>query len=185
MGLLSPHSLFPYDIYVIQITLDNGARLAVNKKELTMKATELLKKDHQKVKDLIKKLKSARQNREELLNTIEEEIKIHSQCEEEIFYPAVKEFDSDMVDEAVEEHRQVDNVLAELMEIVDSEDEDFTEKVDELEENLLHHIEEEEGEMFPKAEKELKAELDDLGNQIQALKEEIQGEGPGRSKRVA
>lgn len=150
-----------------------------------MKATQLLKKDHQKVKDMVKKLKSAKEDREALLSTIEEEIKIHTQCEEEIFYPAVKKFDSELVEESIEEHREVDSILAELMDIVDGEDEEFTEKVAELEENLLHHMDEEEGEMFPMAEKELKEELEDLGNQIEALKDEIQGEEPKKSRRVA
>lgn len=150
-----------------------------------MKATQLLKKDHQKVKDLIKKLKSARKDREELLAEIEEEIKIHSQCEEEIFYPAVKEFDADRVEEALEAHHQVDNTLAELMEAAEGDEEDFREKVNDLEENFIHHIEEEEGELFPLAESELKEDLQELGTRMEDLKEEIQGKGPKRKKRVA
>lgn len=137
-----------------------------------MKATQLLKKDHQKVKGLIKKLKSVRTKQEELINEIEEEIKIHSQAEERIFYPAYEEVDSEMVAESLEEHHQVDNTLAELKEMPEYEGEEFEAKVTVLEEMLKHHIEEEEGEMFPEAEKKLKDQLEDLGAQIEAFKGE-------------
>ncbi len=137
-----------------------------------MKATQLLKKDHQKVKGLIKELKSARAKKEELMAQIEEEIKIHSQAEEQIFYPAYEEVDSEMVAEALEEHHQVDNILAELKEMTGDEGEEFEAKVTVLEEMLEHHMEEEEGEMFPEAEKKLKNQLEDLGAQIEAFKEE-------------
>lgn len=137
-----------------------------------MKATQLLKKDHQKVKGLIKKLKSARAKQEELINRIEEEIKIHSQAEEQIFYPAYEEVDSELVAESLEEHHQVDNILAELKEMPGYEGEEFEAKVIVLEEMLEHHMEEEEGEMFPEAEKKLKDQLEELGAQIEEFKEE-------------
>ena len=142
-----------------------------------MKATQLLKKDHQKVKGLIKKLKSARTKKEELLSQIEQEIKIHSQAEEQIFYPAYEEVDSEMVAESLEEHHQVDNILAELMEMTGDEGEEFEAKVTVLEEMLEHHIEEEEGEMFPEAEKKLKDQLEELGAQIEEFKEEWESKG--------
>jgi hemerythrin superfamily protein len=141
-----------------------------------MKATDLLKKDHQKVKGLIKQLLSAKENRMDFLDTIEEEIQIHSQCEEQVFYPAVKEIDAEMVEEATEEHHKVDAILAELKEMTAQQGEQFTAKVKELEENLEHHMEEEEGEMFPRAEKELKAQLEDLGDQIENLKKGLSPE---------
>lgn len=136
------------------------------------KATTLLKEDHDKVKGLIQELKSARKNKMELVSLIEEEILVHSHCEETIFYPEVKKIDSEMVAESLEEHHQVDTILAELKEMTGNE-EAFDAKVTVLEEMLKHHMEEEEGEMFPKAEKKLKEQLEELGAEIEYLKGEL------------
>ncbi|HLG22238.1 MAG TPA: hemerythrin domain-containing protein [Candidatus Manganitrophaceae bacterium] len=141
-----------------------------------MKATQILKKDHQKVKDLIKKLKTAKRNQQELVNTIDQEVKIHSRCEEQIFYPAVRRFDSERVEESLREHQQVDSILEELKQLVEDGGETFKSKIEELEENILNHVEEEEGEMFPESERELKQDLQEMGTQIQELKEELQEE---------
>ena len=140
-----------------------------------MKATELLKQDHEKVKGLIKKLKGEKNTRRQLLDTIEQEIKVHSQAEEEIFYPAMEPYQESLVSEFNEEHQEVDNLLAELVEGGETAG-DFDEKVKRFEESLLHHIEEEEGQMFPEAEKQLKDQLNELGAQIASLKEDALGE---------
>lgn len=137
-----------------------------------IKATALLKKDHAKVKQLITRLQSAEENKMALVSLIEQEIKIHSQCEEKIFYPEVKKFDSKIITESLKEHNEVDSILAELMEMTGEEDR-FDSKVIQLEEALQHHIEEEEGEMFPKAEEKLKDQLEELGAEIQYYKEEL------------
>lgn len=142
-----------------------------------MKATQLLKKDHQKVKGLIKKLKSARTKKEELIAQIVEEVNLHSQAEEQIFYPAYEEFDSEIVAESLEEHHQVDHILDELKQMTGDEGEEFEAKVTVLEEMLEHHMEEEEGEMFPDAEKKLKDQLEDLGAQIEEFKEDWTSRG--------
>ncbi|HZR46987.1 MAG TPA: hemerythrin domain-containing protein [Candidatus Manganitrophaceae bacterium] len=142
-----------------------------------MKATDLLKKDHKKVKSLIKKLKSASSDKRALVAQIEEEIKIHSRCEEQIFYAEMKKIDSERVAEAAEEHHRVDVILAELKEMTGGEGETFDAKVTLLEENLEHHIEEEEGEMFPEAEKKLKGQLENLGSEIKYLKGELKVKG--------
>jgi len=138
-----------------------------------MKATTLLKEDHDKVMDLIRQLKSARKNKMELVAEIEKEIQIHSECEETIFYPEMKKIDSELIAESLEEHHQVDLVLAELKEMTGEEGELFDAKVTVLEEMLKHHMEEEEGEMFPKAEKELKDQLEELGAEIEYFKGEL------------
>lgn len=140
-----------------------------------MKATELLRQDHEKVKGLIKKLKTEQKNRQQLLDTIEQEIKIHSQAEEEIFYPAMEPYQDELVSEFNEEHQEVDDLLAELVEAGEGAD-DFNEKLKRFEESLLHHIQEEEGQMFPEAEKQLKGQLNELGAQIASLKEDALGE---------
>jgi hemerythrin-like domain-containing protein len=145
------------------------------------KATDLLKEDHKRFKALIKKLKSAKENKIALVAVIEEEIKIHSQAEELIFYPEMKKVESEMIAEATEEHHQVDLLLAQLKEMTGEEGEAFTAKVAVLEENLEHHIKEEEEEMFPKAEKELKDQLEELGAEMEYFK----GEWNARERKAA
>lgn len=129
-------------------------------------ATELLRKDHRRFKSLIKKLKSARKNKAKLLDLIEGEVKIHSRCEEMIFYPEMNKVDSALIAESLEEHHQVDILLAELKKMTRAGAEKFKAKVVVLEENLDHHIEEEEGDMFIKAELELRDQLESLAEEI-------------------
>jgi hemerythrin-like domain-containing protein len=102
-----------------------------------------------------------------------EELKVHTALEEEIFYPAVREVGTakaeEMVDEAFEEHHVVDLVLGELPQ-VDPEDERFEAKMTVLSELVEHHVEEEEKEMFPLAEKKLGAErMKELAQQLEQM----------------
>ena len=138
-----------------------------------MKATDLLKKQHRQVEKLFKQCENAKQPRQrrELMEQIVNMLKMHTKIEEEIFYPAVRELGTtkaeEMIDEAFEEHHVVDLVLAELPE-VDPEDERFEAKITVLSELVEHHVEEEEGEMFPMAEKKLGAErVKELGQRME------------------
>jgi hemerythrin superfamily protein len=140
-----------------------------------MKATDLLKKQHRQVEKLFKQCENAKQPRQrrELMDQIVEMLKLHTQIEEEIFYPAVRELGTskaeEMIDEAFEEHHVVDLVLAELPK-VDPDDERFEAKITVLSELVDHHVEEEEGEMFPMAEKKLGAErVKELGQQMEQM----------------
>ncbi len=142
-----------------------------------MKATDLLKKQHKNVKALFKKVENTEggRQRRQLMDEIANELKIHTKIEEEIFYPAVRELGTskaeEMIDEAFEEHHVVDLVLAELPQ-VDPEDERFDAKMTVLSELIEHHVEEEEGELFPMAEKKLgKDRLQMLGEQMQSMAE--------------
>lgn len=142
-----------------------------------MKATDLLKKQHKNVKALFKKVENTEggRQRRQLMDQIANELKIHTKIEEEIFYPAVRELGTskaeEMIDEAFEEHHVVDLVLAELP-TVDPEDERFAAKMTVLSELVEHHVEEEEGELFPMAEKKLgKDRLQMLGEQMQSMAE--------------
>jgi hemerythrin-like domain-containing protein len=142
-----------------------------------MKATDLLKKQHKNVKALFKKVENTEggRQRRQLMDQIASELKIHTKIEEEIFYPAVRELGTskaeEMIDEAFEEHHVVDLVLAELPQ-VDPEDERFSAKMTVLSELVEHHVEEEEGELFPMAEKKLgKDRLQRLGEQMQSMAE--------------
>jgi hemerythrin superfamily protein len=140
-----------------------------------MKATDLLKKQHRQVEKLFKQCEKTEEPRQrrQLMDQIAEMLKLHTQIEEEIFYPAVRELGTskaeEMIDEAFEEHHVVDLVLAELPE-VDPEDERFEAKMTVLSELVQHHVEEEEGEMFSMAEKKLGAErIKELGQQMEQM----------------
>ena len=147
-----------------------------------MDAIALLKADHDKVKKLLTELESTTERgvktRSELFATIKGELTLHEIIEEEIFYPALKEHPKtkDLALEGYEEHHVVDLVMAEI-EGVEPSDEIWMAKFTVLKENLEHHIEEEEGEMFPQAEKVFDdSELDELGDRMQARKEELKAQ---------
>src|SRR4026209_2323129 len=118
-----------------------------------MDAITLLKTDHDKVKKLLNELESTTERgvktREELFATIKGELSIHEVIEEEIFYPALKNHPKakDIVLEGYEEHHVVDLLMREL-EDLDVADESWGAKAPVMKENIEHHIEEEEGEMF-------------------------------------
>jgi hemerythrin superfamily protein len=139
----------------------------------TMKATELLKKQHREVERLFSQaLKSdAARDRKNLAGEIAEKLELHTSIEEQIFYPAYREAATtkkgeELVLEAYEEHHVVKLVLAELPN-VDFSGENYEAKMTVLKELVEHHVEEEEKEMFPDAEKKLGAErLSELGAQM-------------------
>ena len=147
-------------------------------------AITLLKKDHEKVRGLLKRLESAADrgsdSAEQLLAQVDREVKIHSQVEEEIFYPAFKEAarskkDSQLFFEATEEHHVVDLVMPEVQ--AENGDEQFAAKTKVLKELIEHHADEEEKEMFPKAKKLIgREELQELGRRIKARKQELGAE---------
>lgn len=116
---------------------------------------DLLISDHDKVKSLFKKF--ARTNGKKRKLSIVEiaitELKIHAQLEEEIVYPALREVSSqDLMNEADEEHHMAKVLIAEL-EDTDQEDDHYDAKFTVLGELVVHHIKEEEGEMFKHANK--------------------------------
>src|SRR3712207_1088780 len=103
--------------------------------------------------------------RQELFATIKGELTVHEIIEEEIFYPELKAHPkaADIVLEGYEEHHVVDLLMSEL-ETLDVNDESWGAKAKVMQENIEHHIEEEEGEMFEQARQVFdKAELEDLG----------------------
>jgi hemerythrin-like domain-containing protein len=137
-----------------------------------MDAIAMLKADHDKVKDLLAELDATTERgvktREELFATIKGELTIHEVIEEEIFYPALKNHPraKDLVLEAYEEHHVVDTLMGEL-ENLDVRDPSWGAKATVMKENVEHHIEEEEGEMFPQARQVFdRGELDELGRQM-------------------
>ena len=145
-----------------------------------MDAMKLLKADHDKVKKMLSEMEEtserATRKRESMLADLKSELEVHEAIEEEIFYPALKEHAEarDSVLEAYEEHNVVDTVLGEI-ERTPSDDETWMAKFTVMKENLEHHIEEEEGEMFDQARELLDRDtLDLLGERMQARKQELQ-----------
>jgi hypothetical protein len=141
-----------------------------------MNALTLLKADHDKMKKLLTEGESTTERgektRTELLDRIKSELSIHEQIEEEIFYPALKSHPraKDIVLEGYEEHHVVDEIMGEL-EATDVTDETWGAKFKVMKENIEHHMEEEEGEMFAKARQVFDAdELDQLGVRMEELK---------------
>ncbi len=118
-----------------------------------MNAIELLKADHDKVGELFKKVKANEDgDNTATFKRIKAELDVHAHIEEVIFYPRlIGEGDEDLkkiVLEGIEEHRQVKMFLKELANLTD-ESEKFDPKLKVLIEDVEHHVEEEEGEMFP------------------------------------
>jgi hemerythrin superfamily protein len=147
-----------------------------------MDALRLLKDDHDKMRKLLTELESTTERgvrtREELFSRIKGELTIHEVIEEEIFYPALKEHPKakDIVLEGYEEHHVVDTVMAEL-EGLPVDDERWGAKAKVMQENVEHHMEEEEGEMFQKARQVFdRQELDELGTRMEQRKAEAQQE---------
>ena len=140
-----------------------------------MDALELLKQDHQKVKELFKQGQQTedKKQQKQIFKEIKAELETHAGIEETIFYPAMQEHDElkDMVLESLEEHKQVKTLLRE-MENLTADSEKFEPKLKVLMENVEHHAEEEEeGKMFPKIRKLMNAEaLDQLGRELEAAK---------------
>ena len=142
-----------------------------------MNALTLLKTDHDKVKRLLTELESTTERgvktRSELFATIKGELTVHETIEEEIFYPALMEMakTKEITLEAYEEHHVVDEILGELEQTPPSDD-TWAAKFTVAKENLEHHIEEEEGEMFQKARQIFSEdELEQMGQRMQEIKE--------------
>jgi hemerythrin-like domain-containing protein len=147
-----------------------------------MDAIALLKQDHDKVKKLLAELETTTERgiktRTELFATIKAELTVHEIIEEEIFYPELKAHPkaTDVVLEGYQEHHVVDMLMGEL-EALDVSDEMWGAKAKVMQENIEHHIEEEETEMFPKARQVFdRAELVDLGERMAARKETAKNE---------
>src|SRR5438477_2324163 len=157
-----------------------------NRTEATsMDALSLLKADHTLVKGLLAELSSTTERsvktRQELYGRIRSELTVHEIIEEEIFYPALKEHPKarDIVLEGYEEHHVVDMLMGEL-DATPVDDETWGAKAKVMKENIEHHIEEEEGEMFRDARAVFdRAELEELGERMALRKKEAKADKPG------
>ncbi len=162
-----------------------------------MNVIELLKKDHETVSALFKSFESAKEAEQEdsceqIAREICQELTVHATVEEELFYPVVDakaqgqdEDTEDQVKEADEEHRLVKALVGEI-EAMTSEDDHFEAKVKVLKDVVDHHVEEEEGELMPKAKKLLsKQELEEIGAEIESRKDELKANAEKPAARPA
>src|SRR5690349_8771324 len=139
-----------------------------------MDAFELLKADHKKVSGLFDELEAASGKAKlSVFAQIKTELELHTHIEETIFYPALEKPKQthDLTLEAYEEHDVVKKLLQELSRARNVSDE-WEAKAKVLQENVEHHDEEEEGELFPKASAALSEyQIETLGEQIESEKE--------------
>ena len=142
-----------------------------------LEATALLKADHKLVDELFSEYESARtkNKKKTIVEKICTELIIHAKIEEEIFYPKVKSAlkDHEMIPEAVVEHETLRHLIGQLRKADILQDkETYDAKVKVLCEYVKHHVKEEQNELFPKV-KKTNLDLDAIGRELQARKEEL------------
>ena len=143
-----------------------------------MDAIELLVSDHDTVRGLFEEFRAAAEQDDadeihRIQREIFDELEVHTTIEEEVFYPAVRELDEEelgeMVGESIQEHHVVKLLMREISDLSDLEV--FRSKMVVLMENVEHHAEEEESEMFPQLRSRMSPdELESLGEKLDAAK---------------
>jgi hemerythrin superfamily protein len=141
-----------------------------------MDATELLKQDHREVEQLFQRFERATGDTEQkgkIAQEIIKELSIHASIEEEVFYPEVKAAvpaSEGLVEHSLEEHQEVKEALAEL-DSMDPGDPGFHQKMMKVISDVTEHVQEEEGEMFPKVRQALSANtLLEIGKKMEKAK---------------
>jgi hemerythrin superfamily protein len=148
-----------------------------------MDAIELLESQHREVEKLFAKIEKAKSEdvKAQLFEEIADKLAVHATIEEHHFYPAVKaKRTEDILLESLEEHLGIKRVLADLLE-TEASDETFDAKITVLKEQVSHHVEEEESELFPKVKKLLGSEqLEAIGQEMSAEQAELEDSGEPR-----
>ena len=135
----------------------------------------LIRQDHQKAKRLFERLAETAggtQSRPRLFAELKHELELHAEVEEKYFYPALRSHDEakDLIEEALEEHGDMKEALVAL-DRGDKESDSWTDRLDELQEDVEHHVEEEEAEIFPLAQKLLDStQLNTIAGEIEKAK---------------
>ena len=144
----------------------------------TVEATALLKSQHRKVEAIFKKLEGGRAEPQPLLEELKRDLSAHMRIEQDIFYPAVRQVDEDLVLESFEEHSLAEIALRRLL-ATPGDDPTFIAKVTTLKELIQHHVEEEESDLFPKVEKKLgKEKNQELGSAMKSKFDELTDGAP-------
>jgi hemerythrin superfamily protein len=147
-------------------------------------ALKLLEDQHREVEDLFEEFESAgdgaKKTKERIFKQIADALAVHAEIEEKLFYPEAKEASEDLEDllrESVEEHLSVKRIIADLLQ-AGVEDEQFDARVKVLKEQVEHHVEEEESELFPQVKKACDdSTLEDLGGRMEELAHELEAQG--------
>jgi hemerythrin-like domain-containing protein len=150
-------------------------------KKKAMRATTILKKDHRMVSGLIMTLEMTPKIngmvRRTLFNQMRQSLMIHAQVEEEIFYPAVRNLifggEGSKVDEAYREHQTLKDLLNQMA-ALDVVSDEFDGKLAELKQNIQHHVEVEENDMFSLVSERMSSErLEEIGQQMHDRKKNL------------
>lgn len=151
--------------------------------EVNVNAVDMLESQHREMEDLFAKLEKADrgERKQKLFTQIADKLAVHASIEEEAFYPAVKaKRTEDLLLESLEEHLGIKRVLADLIDL-DSNDETFDAKTKVLQEQVEHHVGEEEDDLFPKVKKIFDEEtLIAIARQMALLQEELLAKGNPR-----
>lgn len=148
-----------------------------------MDAIDLLKQQHRMVEKLFSQIEDAEGSEKvDLFTQLADAFLVHCHIEEELFYPSVYEDRTeDDLREAVEEHLQAKRIIADMLDL-DPSDEQWVAKCSVLKEDIKHHVQEEENELFPQVQKDFgKKRLADLGSKMSARGDELKSEGEPRN----
>lgn len=142
-------------------------------------AIELLMQEHRQTEQLLQQLQGTRGEDTATLETVALELRMHLKLEEELLYPYLRQNltnGGNLMTEANKEHEEAKEALAQVEQTAGTEQ--FEQALQTLTEGILHHVQEEENEIFPKMQEEFdEAKLDDLGRQFQEGKQQLQAEG--------
>jgi len=145
-------------------------------------AIQLLKADHREVEKLFSQFTKARadERKMQLSRKICMELRVHTQIEEEILYPVSREFlkEDDIVNEAIVEHQAAKDLIEQIEAMDDPSDEMFEAKMQVLQEQIEHHVKEEETEYFPQL-KKTDMDLKGIGEQLAIRKKELMAQMQG------
>lgn len=147
-----------------------------------MNAIELLEMQHREAEELFERLEEAEgEEKEEIFEELADALAVHAAIEEKHLYPESKGARTEeMLREAVEEHLAIKRVIADLLEMT-PEDDNFDAKVKVLKEQVEHHVEEEEEQLFPAIEKMFgDAKLEAIGAAMEAMAEKLEAAGDPR-----
>ncbi len=137
-----------------------------------MKSTTLLKKQHAEVSALFKAAEKQKSKAKATSEKIIKSLLAHMLIEEELFYPAVRELDEDLILEAYEEHATARFTMSRIEE-TEGSDEAFQPRLTTLRELIEHHVEEEEEDLFTKVDKKMDEDVTaELCEQMKASFEE-------------
>jgi iron-sulfur cluster repair protein YtfE (RIC family) len=141
-----------------------------------MKAIKLLEQQHRKVKATFARIDALEGDPAVLVRELANELGAHMAIEQQIFYPTVREMKPELVDESYEEHSMAELALKRLLRTSPG-DPAFRPRIAVLEELIESHVEKEESELFPAAEKALGAQLESLGTKMEKQFDDAKAQG--------